>query len=370
MTAAVESQPRRLVEVASPLHAAATDALVVRAAGPGDAGAWERYVVGHPDGTPFHSIGWQRAVESTYRHRPVYLAAWRAERLVGVLPLFEVAVPLRGRSLVSVPYGVGGGSLADDPSTHTALHEAAVNHAAERRCRSIEYRSSSPRHPSLTAIDDYLGFRRDLPRSAEELETWFPRKARACVRNARHKFNLAVDHCDRHLPAVWQLYARNMHRLGSLAYPARFFDALVANFPGRHLVSVVTDGGRPIAGLVTVLHGETVYPYFYGATDDARRQGAAHLIYFALAEWGVRYGYRVFDFGRTRRANVGGVDFKRLCGFEPTALGYQNWSSDGTCSVRVTPAAPRIRWIRQLWPKLPACVVTPLGGAISRYIPG
>ena len=44
--------------------------------------------------------------QGEFRFRPCYLKAVVGEEIRGVLPLFEVPVPLRRRSVISVPFAV------------------------------------------------------------------------------------------------------------------------------------------------------------------------------------------------------------------------------------------------------------------------
>lgn len=331
---------------------------------------WERYVRRHPEGTLFHTLGWRDAVRDTFGHEPIYLSALRGPRLVGVLPLFLVKSRLAGRMLVSVPYAVGGGMLADNDGIARGLFLRAQRIAEQKRCDIIDLRSERAMVPELTTSDRYALFRRNLPVSVDDVLTSLPRKARAAARHARDKYNLTIDYGDEHLPFVWKLYARNMRRLGSINYPFAFFRRLIRHTPERHWVSVVRRDGKPVAGLVTFLFRDRVMPYFYGATDDALTCNAANFIYLSTMERGVAAGYRVFDFGRTRRDNRGSFDFKRFQGFEPRPLPYQRWIAPGKTDPNLTPDNPRLSLARNAWRRLPLCMTRPLGSWLARHIPG
>ena len=101
---------------------------------------WDAFVRSSADGTPFHLTAWKRAVEETFGHRPHYLLAKRAGAIEGVLPLFEVPCLPRGRSLVSVPYGVYGGICAATETARVALLEAARGLARRRGAGYVELR--------------------------------------------------------------------------------------------------------------------------------------------------------------------------------------------------------------------------------------
>ena len=331
---------------------------------------WGADVRAPPPGTLFHTIAWRDAVRDTFGHEDIYLVARRDDRLVGGLPLFFMSSWLAGRILVSVPYGVGGGIIADDTEAATALFDTAKRIAADRRCRVVDLRSARAGVPGLATIDRYVGFCRGLPDNVSDVLAWLPRKARAAARNARHKYRLTVSFGDEHLHKVWQLYSMSMRRLASPNYPLGFFQRLLEGTPSRHWVSLVHWNGRPVAGLVTFLFKNRVMPYFIGTTNAAKRCHAANFIYLTAMERGVASGYRVFDFGRSRGDNTGSFNFKRFQGFEPHPLEYQSYSPPGQTPPNLSPTNRRFRLVRRMWPCLPLVVTRSLGSRVARHIPG
>ncbi|MBU0716892.1 MAG: FemAB family PEP-CTERM system-associated protein [Planctomycetes bacterium] len=364
--AIIESIPRASCKEAHP----PLDTCEVTRLDTSSATAWGDYVATHSEGTLFHTLAWRNAVRDAFHHEDQYLLAIQGKRVVGVLPLFLVTSRLAGRMLVSVPYGVGGGILADDDGSAGQLFQAAQELALRERCRIIDLRSERAIVPNLPTIDRYVVFRRQLPETPQEVLGWLPRKARAAARNARDKYQLTVSFGDEHLPEVWRLYTGSMRRLGSLNYPFSFFQRLIDLTLGHHWVSTVQWNGHTVAGLITFLHKDRVMPYFIGTTDEAKRCSAANFAYLTAMERGVEFGYRIFDFGRSRRDNRGSYDFKRFQGFEPQPLGYQTWNAPGARSSDLSPSNPRFNIIRRAWTNMPLCVTRTLGAYISRHIPG
>jgi len=336
----------------------------------GQRDGWDGYVHRHQDATVFHTLSWRRTVESVFGHRAYYLTVQREGKIAGLLPLFLIKSRWVGRRLISLPYAVGGGILADDEQACAALYTQATQLAQELHCHSIDFRSERASISDLPIVDRYVGFRRELPGTPQEVLGWIPRKARAVVRHGLSKYNLQVDHGSQHLRRVWELYCLNMRRLSSLNYPFAFFERLIAETPGKHLVSLVRFNDEPIAGLVTLTFRDTVMPYFYGASATARRCGASHFVYYKLMEWACSAGYHIFDFGRSRRDNVGSFNFKRFFGFTPQPLGYQVHNVPGGTVPDLTPGNPRLRAIRRLWRYLPLWISRPAGAYVSRHIPG
>ncbi len=331
---------------------------------------WNAYVAAHADGTLFHTLAWRDSVQEAFGHDDIYLVAVRQGRIVGLLPTFFVASRLAGRMLVSVPYGVGGGIIADDDEAVSALFEAIKKIAAKRRCTMIDLRSERAVVSDLSIVERYAGFRRALPADPGEVLSWLPRKARAAARNARDKYGLTVSFGDEALTDVWRLYSISMRRLASLTYSLSFLEQLLINTPGKHWVSIVRWNGRPVAGLVTFLFKDRVMPYFIGTTEDARRCSAANFIYLTAMERGVEQGYRVFDFGRSRRDNTGSFDFKRFNGFEPRLLEYQAYIAPGRTAPDLTPGNPKYRLARHVWPYLPLWVTQTVGARVAKHITG
>lgn len=375
--------------------------LLVAPIEPADEAAWNAYIAArcarrvnpqpsddsHVEATLFHTLAWRNAVCAAFPHQPLYLVARHCSAVKqpsrrairGVLPLFLVKSVLGGRMLVSVPYGVGGGVIADDDEARGALLNAATELAAQCRCRSLELRSEVAAAPDAPILDGYVGFQRDLPPSVDDLANWLPRKARAAARNARDRFGLTVDFQPRHLRTVWLLYAANMRRLGSISYPYRFFQALLdscdrddrlksADAPAVW-VSLVRQGDEPVAGLFSFVFGDRIMPYFYGASPASQRCSAANFAYFTLAQRAVEHGLRVFDFGRTRKDNRGSFDFKRFHGFQPRPLSYQRLTF-GNGVRELSPRNPAFTLARRAWRHLPLWSTKLAGAWLSRHIPG
>ncbi len=336
--------------------------------------AWQSYVDGHSEGTLFHGLGWKRAVERAFGHQSRYLVAFRndnvGERVVGVFPLSEVNSVLAGRLLVSVPYATYGGILADDAETATALFAEARREGLSSGARSIEMRSIRASVPGVPVHRSHAMFRKALPQVAAHLSKALPRKARAAARRATEKYELTVEYDPAALPVVWELYSRSMRRLGSPNYPLRFFEKLASATGDAHVVQVIRHQGRPVAGLLTFLHRDTVMPYFAGLDERVSIYGLNNYLYAESMRWGIERGYRMYDFGRTRIDNTGSYNFKRFCGFEPELLSFQTYVMPGRAAADLSAGSARWAAARRVWKTLPLPVTRPLGAWLSRSIPG
>ena len=124
-------------EPEAPATPAAPAALIVRPLAPSDEDAWRRYVDEHADATLFHTLEWGTIIERTFAHEHHYLVAWRGESVCGVLPMTKVSSVFFGTTLISSPFGVYGGILADDVEVASALADAAAHPGADPHATAI-----------------------------------------------------------------------------------------------------------------------------------------------------------------------------------------------------------------------------------------
>lgn len=328
--------------------------------------AWDGYVDSHPQGSVFHRIAWKRAVERTFGHRAVYLWAERDGAWTGVLPLFRVTT-LKGRALVSVPYGVYGGILASDPAAEQALLAAA--RAAAERCdaKYVELRSRHANGLGLPENDLYVTFERELPAAPEECLGMIPRKSRASVRNGRTKFGVTSEFTN-DFTKLWDLYALNVRRLGSPTFPFRFLVNLKEAYGDAMDVQHTLFEGRVVAAVLAFYDRGTVIPYYSGTDDAYFFTQCSNVMYCDLMEAGVRRGYKRFDFGRSRR-HAGPYQFKVNMGFEPAGLHYQYVLRTLPEIPQMNPSNPKLALPRRMWSRLPLGVTKIVGPQLLKFIP-
>ena len=360
---------QRFAPVARPPELLITDLL------PGEDARWDAFVRRHPHGTFFHLTGWRKVVEDTFHHHAYPLVAEHARRVVGVLPLFLVKSPFLGKHLISTPYAVYGGLLAEDEAAERLLLQRATELGKQLEVGYIELRHLEPRASLPAGVDGrdrsdlYVTFRMRLPEKAEEVLPAIPKKARAEVRRARDKFGMTF-HAGGSVRKLYDLFAINKRRLGSPSLPRRWFEGLEQEC-GRHVVvhEVRTKDDEVVAAVMSFLAGDTVYAYYSGSDERFHRTGMMDFIYCKIMEWGVENGYRTFDFGRSRK-DSGAASFKRNMGFVDQAMPYDYLLiGDGAKLPEFHPSNPKLALPRRAWAVLPLFMTTWLGGKLSRYLP-
>ena len=196
-----------------------------------------------------------------------------------------------------------------------------------------------------------------------------PKRARAEVRKAADRFDLKCEESD-DLASFYRLFGHNKRRLGSPSLPFKWFKGLREEFGSRVVLHIVREpNGTPIASVMSFCFNDTVCAYYSGSLHTKNSTGVNNFIYCKIMEWAVEQGFRVFDFGRSRR-DTGPAAFKKNMGFEAQPLHYQYCLLTENAHLPVfNPSNPKLDLPRRIWSRLPPIVTRSLSGPLSRYLP-
>jgi FemAB-related protein (PEP-CTERM system-associated) len=329
--------------------------------------AWDQYVRSAPRATFFHSTGWKRVIERTFGHQAFYFLAEEGGRIIGILPLFYVKSLLFGRALISVPFGVYGGIVADDQTIEEALLEVAEALARQLRVRYLELRHLEKNGLSLPTKDLYATFRREIYDGVDQNLAAIPRKQRRMIRQGI-KSGLQSSLVTDCLEEFYEIYAHSLKSFGTPVFPRQFFRNLRQEFGEDCKILSVWHEGKMVAGVMTFFFKECVMPYYGGALREYFPYAVNDFMYWELMRYGCEHGYRLFDFGRSKQG-TGAYEFKRHWGFEPQPLCYQYYLHRSKVIPNLSPANPTFQPFIEIWKRLPLLVTKRLGPAIVRSLP-
>ena len=97
--------------------------ITIRPMTPGDISSWNSYVLSAEMGTFFHLAEWREIFSQAFGFKPHFLLAEQDGHIVGVLPMVHQQSLLFGNALVSSPFLVEGGPLANDADVQNALDD-------------------------------------------------------------------------------------------------------------------------------------------------------------------------------------------------------------------------------------------------------
>lgn len=331
-----------------------------------DSSRWDKFVRTCESATFFHLSSWKHIIENVFQHPTWFLYAEARGEIRGVLPLAQVRSRLFGNSLVSLPFCVYGGAVGADLDAVQALEAAADQRARDLGVDHLELRNVIPRHMDWPRQEIYVTFRKEILPDVEANMMAIPRKQRAMVRKGI-KAGLAI-HIDEGIDRFFALYANSVHRHGTPALPKRYFEMLKEKFGQDCEPLIVTDAaGSPVSGVLTFYFRDEVLPYYAGDTLQARDSAANDFKYWELMRRGCERGFRVFDYGRSKRG-TGSFNFKKNWGFVPKPLSYEYRLYARQEIPQNNPMNPKYRALIRLWRLLPISIANRLGPFVVRNL--
>jgi lipid II:glycine glycyltransferase (peptidoglycan interpeptide bridge formation enzyme) len=296
---------------------------------------WERFVNAHPRASVFHSRAWLEALHRTYGYEPVAFTTTSAGKELQNGAVFcRVESRLTGRRLVSLPFSDHCELLVDDEKEMHALvdglkrelRERAWGYIEVRPLRHLEFRGSFGR-PNATYMFHELDLR-------PELETLLANCHKSSIqrkiqRAAREGLEYKEGSNESLLNSFYRLLVLTRRRHYLPPQPKSWFRNLMHCFGDALKIRITLKDGKPVAGMLTLRHKDTLI-YKYGGSDlRFHKLGAMHLLYWESIRDAKNCGLRKFDLGRTDAHQSGLIRFKSRWGAPEATLTYWRYAETG-----------------------------------------
>ncbi len=283
----------------------------------------------HPMASLFSSPSWIQALRATYGFT-VRAATLAAAGRPGPAILFSEVEDLRGRRMLSLPFCDYCDPLVEDPAAWRRLVAPLLDRGAPLRLRCL--RNGLPlADPRFTRTGTALWHATDLGRPEDGMWAALDGQARQNIRKAE-RGGVTVRESDS-LDDLHIFHGMHAHvRKGKyrlLAQPFAFFEAIHAAFApeGRLVVMLAEADGVPIAGILFLIHGDTLYYKFNASLELALRPN--DLLAWSGMRLGRRRGLARLDFGLSDTAQPGLVRYKRKFATEEREIALLQWLPEG-----------------------------------------
>ncbi|ALP54880.1 peptidoglycan bridge formation protein FemAB [Candidatus Tenderia electrophaga] len=331
-----------------------------------DVQRWDNYVEQAQAATFFHRAGWRRVLEQAFGHQGRFLYAERDGAITGILPLGHIRSRIFGNSLVSTPFCVYGGIVADDEAARQALEQAAIELAQALGVDCLELRNQSPQHKDWPAKRDlYVTFRKAIDPDLDQNMQNIPRKQRAMVRKG---IKAGLESAwDENIERLYDAYSQSVHALGTPVFSKRYFQVLKQVFGDDCRILSVTQDGQLVASVMNFYFKDQVLPYYGGGTELARAVKGNDFMYWEVMRHACETGVKVFDYGRSK-VGTGSYSFKKNWGFEPEPLHYEYVLVKADAVPDVNPLNPKYRLFIGAWKKMPLAMTRMIGPHIVKNL--
>ena len=342
--------------------------LQIRELQPEDAASWDEFVAAHPYGTPFHLTHWGKSLEQVFGYRSLSLVAFDGHSVSGVLPLFHVKNPIIGSVLISSPFAVYGGILANSPEASQALLERASALGRSLGVDHVEFRNAREQQCSgLPRIDRYVTFTQSISEgTGEDLLAALPKKTRNMIRKA-----LRFPYTSRtaaSLDAFHRLIALSYRRLGTPCFAPAWFEALCRNFGPLACVREIVLDGRVLAVSLSFLFRGEMHTYYAASDQDYLDKAPNNFLYYDHLLWAASNGCHTFDFGRSKK-ETGTFEFKKHWLTEMRELPYEVLLVKRKSLPDFSPKNPKFHAAIRVWQKLPLPLTRFVGPHVVRLFP-
>ncbi len=327
---------------------------------------WDHFVEKQcENATFFHKAGWKKVIEKTFKHPTFYLYAEKEGQICGVMPLVQVKSFLFGNNLVSIPFGVYGGVASEDAKAIELLEQKAIEIAESKKVDALECKNTQKRHEDWPTKDLYYTFRKAFSDNDEENLKAIPRKQRAMVRKGikaglKGEMETGID-------SFFKIYSTSVRNLGTPVFPKKLFKNLRDEFKADCDILLIKNENTAIAAVMSFYFRDQVLPFYGGSLPEARRLKGNDFMYWDLMCRSAQRGYRLFDFGRSKKG-TGAFSFKKNWGFEPEPLYYQYHLVQSQAMPEINPNNPKYKLLIKVWKKLPTVIANPLASFLSPYL--
>ena len=328
---------------------------------------WDDYVLRHPQASPFHLICWKKTIEESFGYKAFYLAAADSE-IRGILPLFLVRNPIIGKALISSPFAVYGGILADNTGVRDLLYAHAQELGRRLNVGYIEFRNAWPEQAGgVPNVSRYVAFQQPLESDEAALLAALPKKTRNVVRKSlKEPFEIRYGVSD--LRILDTIHARNMRLLGTPNFPRKYFDRLLANFGKMADVREVWLEGTPVAVSLNIFFRDSMHTYHAAADKRYNSRGPNTFMYYDHLRWAGAHGYKAFDFGRCKR-DTGVFQFKKHWNTVMRELPYEIVLVNRKTLPNFSPANKKFQLFIRAWQHLPMPVARLLSARLLPMFP-
>ncbi len=331
---------------------------------------WDTFVSGVPSSFAHHHA-WLQIISKVYGGKPQYLAAYRRDALVGVLPLMFRRAIGAGAFLSSVPYSDEGGICMSSPDAEAPLLEAAHELGEKLGVSYIEFRQLNALTCDLPCDRTRVSLKMTLPEDDETLWAAFNPKVRNQVRKAQKsalQATVATDYINALERIFYPVYSENTRDLGSPMHACAFFRALIDDFSDIcHIVTVCQDA-KPVGAAIGIVHNGTFSVPWAACLRRYFTACPNNLLYWRLMQLAIELGCDTFDFGRSAR-DSGTYRFKRQWGAEDYQLHYTFMPVQRTPELGEKREGLAYRAFSTVWRHMPLSVARKIGPAIFRRLP-
>ncbi len=260
-----------------------------------DEAAWDEFVRGCPDSLPHHLLGWREVTVRTYGFRSKYLLAKSADRIVGVMPLFEVPSRIEGYNFTTLP----GGICASSDEAGYALVQRAKELVKASNARFLAIRDSRRKWDAdLISHHSQCSVVIDVSAGLEVVRKYLSRSVRQHIAQGS-KSGVELSRVSEQFESFYDVSSAFLRNHGTPVFSKRYLTTQAEVFPDDTLFVGAVYQSKLLGGSISFYLGRTLFSFNMFSLDKNHKLRISHLLYWNRIERACERGLQRVDLGRS-----------------------------------------------------------------------
>lgn len=334
---------------------------------------WDRFVENSPGVIAWHSHQYSELLARHHRTKFLPLAVYDGARIVGILPLYHTRTLRSGDALISVPFFVAGGIVADEPAVRTILLARALDLAKELKIGRLVLKQYKVKIDGPLSTDDgYYNRELDISRNLDEVWQSLAPINREKIEESS-KLDLALEYPSDNVALFFEFLFRDQHAAGvpcvSKAWVRSLFDT------GSYKIALLRYRGEVVAATMAKKFKDTIsFPFSCVCDHGEHATRCAYDLYWKLITKSAQEGLRIVHSGRipvnddvpAYRLGWGGTKYSYYYQCGSLSAG----AAERTPKTEVAPRrGARRRLVESVWKQVPVPIARVLGPAVVSQFP-
>lgn len=330
---------------------------------------WDAFVMASPDTISWHMYDFNKVIQNNYNVTYYPLAAYDNDEICGILPLYHVKTALTKDILISCPYVVAGGIVANDKATADILMDAAIALSKKHKdCKIILKQYKIKYGDDLLTDANFYNRELDLTQSEKEIWDGFDEHNRKMIK-AAESYDLTLEYPSNDIDSFYKVVFAQHHQKG-IPCPSKKWIAGKYGFADySYRLALMKRNGKTVAVTMAKVFKKTVsLPYTAIIDHSEETQTVVYKLYWDLIRQLKKEGIEICHSGRVPNNET--VDKYRLgWGGTKEPYYYQYYPNTGVQTEFAVKRGKKRQLFEKVWRILPGWLVRICGPMIVKQFP-
>ena len=328
---------------------------------------WEQFVQESPGVIAWHSYRWADVLARYHRAEFYPLAIYDGPKICGILPIYRVKTLRSGEALISVPYFVAGGIVAEREDVRRALLQKAIDMAKQLKIKKLALRQYKVKLSGpLTTDDNYYNRELELCPNPDRVWKRITETNRQKIAESQ-SFNLDFDYPSADTSRFFRLLLHDQHAAGVPCVSKRWVTGLFNT--GAYEIALLRFKGELVAGTMVKKFRDTVsFPFTCLRDQNEQSMLFAYNLYWQLISKLAQQGIRISHSGRIPITDAVS-DYRLGWGGTKYNYYYQYYGYGEKQTEFSTKRGAKRQLVESMWKKIPVSVARVLGPVVVKQFP-